>query len=347
MEDRSLAIIEEIDRKKSPHAQLIVCGCLPKINEAGLREAFTGTIVKAENEAAVFEDLCGGAIKFSDVQANQLHPFYHSSELSLSRLKPLIQRISSPRELRCGALWFLAKLFKSHKSKKLDIVDSHTFYIKTSSGCANECSYCGVKLSRGNIQSKPIPHIIDEIRRGLDDGYKKFGLIGTDLGSYGMDLGCDLVDLFHAVHTLPNGFEVKLRNVNPGFIVRNLPRFLEALDYGFTSWICSAIQAGNNRILSLMKRGYRIEDCIAAFTTIRKKFPDLRLKTQLMVGFPTETEEEFSDTLKLLDQIEFDSVENYMFQPRPGTRAAEMEGQIPRAIALDRCYRLHKKSLFH
>lgn len=345
MEDRSLALINEIDRKKSPHALLVVCGCLPKIDEEGIRAAFDGTILNSHNEAAVLEDLCGGHNKFSDVQANRLFPLYQGSDLSLSRLKPLVQRISSPRELRFGALWFLAKLLKARKGRKLDIVDKDTFYIKTSSGCAHECTYCGVKLSRGHIQSKPIPHIVDEIKRGLDGGYRKIGLIGTDLGSYGMDLGCDLIDLIQAIHTLPNGFEVKLRNVHPGYIVRNLPRFLAVLDHGFANWICSAVQAGSDRILSLMGRGYRAEDCVTAFTTIREKFPSLSLRTQLMVGFPTETEEEFSDTLNLLDRVRFDFVETYMFQPRPGTRAAAMEGQIPRTVAIDRCYRLHKKSI--
>ena len=210
----------------------------------------------------------------------------------------------------------------------------------------NSCSYCGIKLARGYIKSKPIERIINGIEQGLQKGFKKFSLIGTDLGSYGKDLGCDLIDLCREIPSQTNGFEVKLRNIHPGYLIQNISEFLDVLSRTNITYLSSAIQSGSDRVLSLMRRNYSIHDCLNAFNTLRRESPQLRLRTQLMVGFPTETEDDFRETIRILDETKFDYVEVYLFEPRPGTAAAEMEGQIPHEIALNRCYKLNKKTLF-
>jgi tRNA-2-methylthio-N6-dimethylallyladenosine synthase len=126
-----------------------------------------------------------------------------------------------------------------------------------------------------------------------------------------------------------------------------MPELQEILKSGKIPYICSAAQSGNNRVLKIMKRGYKIEDFKEAIRVINKNFSNIEIRTQLMTGFPSETDEEFLDTFKLLDEIDFDFVEVYNFEPRPGTKAADMQDQVPKKIATRRYHKLLIKSFFH
>jgi tRNA A37 methylthiotransferase MiaB len=197
------------------------------------------------------------------------------------------------------------------------------------------------------VKSKPIEKVLEELEEGLKRGCREFALIGTDLGAYGRDRGANLVDLLRELVGHQGDYEIRLRNVQPRFLIEMLPELREIFRGGKISYLSSAAETGNNRILKEMDRGYKIEEFKEAIGALNREFPNLQIRTQLMVGFPGETEEEFQDTLRLLDEVRFDFVEIYAFQSRPRIRAEKMKDHIPQQVARKRAHRLLMKSLFN
>ena len=232
-------------------------------------------------------------------------------------------------------------------NKFASVYNPNTFCIKVSNGCSNQCTYCAVKLSRGDVKSKSIEDIDKEFKEGLKKNFKEFALIGTDVGSYGRDKGINLIHLLKELLKNKGEYKIKLRNIHPRFLIEMMPEMQKILKSGKIPYICSAVQSGNNRILKLMDRGYNIEDFKKTISLINKNFPEVDLRTQLMTGFPGETDDEFRDTFELLDAINFDYVEVYHFEARPGTKAAEMKNQVPKKIARRRYHKLLIKTFFH
>ena len=177
-------------------------------------------------------------------------------------------------------------------------------------------------------------------------GYKQFALIGTDTGSYGQDINANLVDLLKELISIKGKFGIKLRNVNPRALIEMLPGLLAVFKSGKIAHMTTAAQHGNDRILKLMKRGYKIEDLKFAINAIRKTYPKLKIRTQIMVGFPGETNSEFNDTLRLVDEVRFDFIEVYNYSPRSKTLAAKLPNQVARKEKMKRYKVLVKKVLY-
>jgi tRNA A37 methylthiotransferase MiaB len=179
----------------------------------------------------------------------------------------------------------------------------------------------------------------------LGKGFRYFGLLATDLGAYGRDLGCSLVDLLVELAKEKGDYRIGLRNVNP----YHLNEMFEELRPIFSSekiwFLSSAIESASDRILRLMRRRCKIQDFKNCIRILNKESPNILLRTQLIVGFPTETREDFRMSLHLLDELEFDWVEVYKFSPRRGTPAATMAGQVPKKIKTTRFRQLSLKAM--
>jgi len=221
-----------------------------------------------------------------------------------------------------------------------------TFFIKISTGCLDDCSYCAIRLSRGKLKSKSIQEVVYEFDEGLKKGYKEFALIGTETGSYGKDQGTDLVRLLNVLINKDGDYKLRLRNVHPRFLIKRFSEMKEILKSRKIDFIFSAIQSGNDRILKLMNRRYRADEVREIFDAISAEFSNVHLGTQFIIGFPSETDEEFRDTLRLSQKITIDLVECFRFQPRLGTQAAEMEELIPQEVINERLNEFKKGRLF-
>ena len=228
----------------------------------------------------------------------------------------------------------------SRLANSINIIRPNTFYIKICSGCSNSCSYCAVKLSRGAVKSKSIVHIRQELLAGLEAGFEEFALIGTDLGSYGKDIQTDLISLLESLNSIDAVFQIKLRNVHPRYYINKLQPFIDVLKHGKIKYMESAVQSGSNRMLHDMNRGYEIEDFIHAIQSIKSALPDFKLRSQLIVGFPGETETDFQASVQLLKKVQFDYIEVYKYSPRPGTVAMTMPDQVSRRKLNKRAFAL-------
>ena len=338
-EDISIRIINHLKARKKPSAKFVAFGCLPRINKDRFKEVYSGITFGSDEFSQISEII--------ETKSNGLNPHANYLIPTITDTWEIKWKIFNQRKPRTFIDMELKVMnfYYSRFKNVINVFRPYTFVIKISTGCLNTCTYCAVKLSRGKTRSKAINKIAQEFDEGLAKGYSEFALIGTDTGSYGRDCDTNLVALLRELVKREGDYKIRLRNVNPRFLIEMLPELQEIFKTGKISYIGIAAESGNNRILELMNRGYTIEDYKKAILAINNNFPNMQLRNQLMVGFPSETEEEFEDTLRLLDELTFDITEVYMFSPRPNTKAANMRNQIPEKVAKRRYYKLLRKSI--
>jgi len=324
-EKNSLDIIRRIKAEKRRDARLIVWGCLPKINPDALKSEYSG-ITFGEREIGVLNEILQANTPVQKVTANFLKPIFRFPQKGVNGL---VGKIYNYTEDRLG----VARLRSS------------MFHIKVATGCLGDCTFCAVRKSRGTICSRSIDTVLHEFRKGLERGYKHFGLLATDLGAYGRDQGHTLVDLLNEMIKETGDYHVGLRNVNPYFLNKMFEELIPVFSSGKISFLSSAVESGSNRILRLMQRKYTIEEFKRCIRVLNKEYPAILLRTQAMVGFPTETDKDFQKTVEALDELTFDWVEVYKFSRRKGTAAARMEDQVPQKIKEDRHRKLFIRSL--
>ena len=198
-------------------------------------------------------------------------------------------------------------------------------------GCNNFCTYCIVPYVRGRERSRKWEDILEECRQVLSDGAKEITLLGQNVNSYGKDLdqGVDFADLLLKIAELPGDFLIRFMTSHPRDASQKLfdaiaasPKIAKQLHLPF--------QSGSSRVLKAMNRHYDREKYLEAVNYAKAVMPELVLTSDVIVGFPGETEEEFEQTLSLIEQVRYDSLFTFIFSPRPGTPAATMEDPTPR-----------------
>ena len=217
----------------------------------------------------------------------------------------------------------------------------YTAYVTIMEGCDNFCSYCIVPLVRGREKSRPPEEIIEEIKSLRDMGYKEVILLGQNVNSYGkgLDKKVDFADLLYMINEIegiewirfitshPKEFNDKLIEA-----ITNLPKVCE--------YIHLPAQSGSDRILELMNRKYTRKDYLKIIEKIRSSGKYYAFTSDFIVGFPTETEEDFEKTLSLIKEVEYEGVFAFIYNPREGTKASQMKDDIPLQVKKERLKRL-------
>ncbi len=208
-------------------------------------------------------------------------------------------------------------------------------------GCNNFCTYCIVPYVRGRERSRFPEDILDEIRGLAANGVKEVTLLGQNVNSYGKDLEqpCDFPTLLEKVCAIPGDFTVHFMTSHPKDASHRLIDVMAAHDK-IAKHFHLPLQSGSNRVLSAMNRRYTWEMYQETLAYMRQKMPDITVTSDLIVGFPTETEEEFEETLHAVRTVRYDQIFTFIFSPRTGTPAAVMDGQISDAVKGDRMKRL-------
>lgn len=213
-------------------------------------------------------------------------------------------------------------------------------YIKIEDGCENKCTYCIIPSARGKVRSKAPQNIIAEVEALVKSGCQEVVLTGIETASYGKDLGdIDLADLLCKIDNIPGICRVRLGSLDPSLI---RPDFVSKI----SSVRCLAphfhlsLQSGSDRILALMKRKYNATIAMNAIKLLRENIPDVKFTTDVIVGFPGETEEDFLDTERFVDEAQFLMVHIFPYSKRKGTPASTMSGQLSGQIKSDRLHRL-------
>lgn len=205
-------------------------------------------------------------------------------------------------------------------------------------GCDNFCSYCIVPYVRGSARSRPVIDIVNEVVTVVRNGYKEITLLGQNVNAYLSD-GTGFAELLEKLNGLHDLERIRFTTSHPKDMTRKMIDVIAAGDK-ICEHIHLPLQSGSNRILLAMNRQYTAEDYLQLVSTIRKTIPDGSLTTDILVGFPGETEDDYQKTLEIVDTVGFDSAFTFRYSPRPGTKAAELKDDVPERVKIERLERL-------
>ena len=227
-----------------------------------------------------------------------------------------------------------------HTSEYEDLTVSHTaghtrVFLKVQDGCNQFCSYCIIPYARGRVRSRSREEVVAEVRRLAERGYKEVVLTGIHLSSYGTDIGDDLLSLILSVHQVEGICRIRLGSLEPGIITEEFARTLSECPK-FCPHFHLSLQSGCDATLKRMNRRYDTAQYEEKCQILRKYFQDPALTTDVIVGFPGETEEEFEASRAFIDRINFYETHIFKYSRREGTRAAVMDGQVPDSVKTKR-----------
>ena len=214
-------------------------------------------------------------------------------------------------------------------------------WVPIMNGCNKFCTYCIVPYVRGREVSRPLEEIVEEVRNLADEGYKEITLLGQNVNSYGLDFkdGTDFSALLYAVEDIDGIERIRYMTSHPKDMTFAMVDAIAQCSKVVTH-LHLPVQSGSTELLKKMNRGYSAEHYLELIEYVREKIPDVVLTTDLIVGFPGETEGMFQDTLKLLKKVRYDMAYTFIYSPRTGTPAATMGNQVPQEVKSDRLRRL-------
>jgi MiaB-like tRNA modifying enzyme len=285
-----------------PEKKLIVAGCLP--------EAELNIVKKIAKNAAI-------------VGTNHIQKITIAADLILEdNFVEFVGKTETDRRTR-GASSNLEKvgLPKLRENKVIDIVP-------IASGCVSQCSFCSTKLAKGDLFSYKAEHIVEEIKNAkIGGGAKEFWLTSQDCGCYGFDANTNVAALLGSITSIVSGtYFLRLGMVNPQHAKRILPQLIDAYrDEHVFKFLHIPVQSGSDAVLRKMQRGHSVEDYRNVVEAFRLVFPEITIWTDIIAGFPGETEEDFQMSVDLIKETRPDVVNISAYSPRPGTKAAKME----------------------
>ncbi len=206
--------------------------------------------------------------------------------------------------------------------------------VEISTGCLSECSFCQTKIARGQLMSYRIGDIIRQIKQDLSEGCKEVWLSSTDNGCYGRDIELDLVDLLNSCMNIDANFKIRVGMMNPMYIPSMEEKLVKIFkqDKKIFKFIHIPVQSGNDRILKMMKRGHTVGIFRRLVRMLRSEIPWITIATDIIAGFPSESDAEFQETLSLISEIRPDVVNISKYSARPGTDASKMDRLDSQAI---------------
>lgn len=210
-------------------------------------------------------------------------------------------------------------------------------YVKIEDGCECRCTYCAIPLARGNVRSKPMQDVLDEVAALAASGVEEVVLTGIETASWGKDLGLKLIDLLEELDQRRYVHRIRLGSLSPESIT---PAFVErfAKLSTLTPHLHLSMQSGCDKTLHAMKRRYNTKQALAALARLREAVPSIQFTTDMMVGFPGETDEDFATTLDFVKEARFLDMHVFAYSRRAGTPAAEMKEQVQETIKSERSH---------
>lgn len=255
---------------------------------------------------------------------------------NIAKFEEYIRNVKNGRQLE---LWAEGEIDESLPYSRSS---GENAWVNIMQGCNNFCTYCIVPYVRGREKSRKQEAIISEIKEIIAEGkYKKITLLGQNVNSYGKDLvpAVSFANLLKDICKLQGDFTVSFMTSHPKDLTDELIDTI-ASEAKVDKYIHLPAQSGDNRILKLMNRRYTREHYLSIINKIRAKIPNCRITSDFIVGFPTETEDEFMRTYSLVEEVKFDGIFAFMYSPREGTVASKMEGQVEEKIKHERVNKL-------
>lgn len=208
-------------------------------------------------------------------------------------------------------------------------------YVPISTGCNNFCSYCAVPYTRGREKSRPKSEIVEEVKNLVASGYKEITLLGQNVNSYGQDIkgkndNSEFISLLEAVDNISGDYRIYFYSNHPKDMTDELIACISGLEH-FPKYIHLPLQSGNDEIIKKMNRHCTKEKYLELVEKIKRKIPGVVLTTDVIVGFPGESEKEFNDTKEVMEKVGFEMAFIAQYSERPGTKAAKLKDNVPKS----------------
>lgn len=228
------------------------------------------------------------------------------------------------------------------KTQTLLLNPGPTAFINVMKGCDHFCSYCVVPLTRGRERSRPIEDIVEDVRRLTSQGVREITFLGQNINTFGKRAGENLADLFHRVHEVEDLKRIRFTTSHPGDLEDSLIECFRVLPK-----LCSSFhlpfQSGSDKILRGMRRFYTKAQYLERVAALRDARPDLAFSTDIIVGFPGETDSDFLETLDVAKTVKFDNAYSFIYSPRPGTKAFELKNDLTEGQKVERLMTLQNE----
>ena len=284
-------------------AELIVAGCIPEIVPEELNKIFNGRKISTKNLEQIDKIFPAIKTKFCNIPDENIKFKNFGEKNTLSVFDQRLGKLKFYMKVKSFLLKYIygenSNLYRYYTRKDL------LYHIRICEGCMNKCSYCVIKKAVGPFKSKSTKEVIKEFQKGLANDYKYFVLTGDDTGAYGLDINSTFPKLLKELNSFPGEYELIIRSLNPQWVVRYIDELEEIFKTGRIESADIPVQSNSRRILKLMNRYADTKKVKDALCRLRKASPNTKLNTCYILGFPTETDEEFRNTLKLIDEINF------------------------------------------
>ncbi|UCD14050.1 MAG: radical SAM protein, partial [Thermoplasmatales archaeon] len=208
-------------------------------------------------------------------------------------------------------------------------LDDAMYRIRISWGCNSNCSYCGIKKAIGFHKSKSLEQVVEEFGRGLNNGYNHFVLNADDIGAYGIDIRSSFSEMLDKLTNNHADYKISIANLSPRWLIRYIDDLEEIFKRQKITRLGVPIQSGSSRILKLMNRYHDTKKIKEALLRLKTAFPKLSLHTHIIVGFPSETDEDFKKTLFFIKKCNFNAGQINPFSRKTGAEAESIEPKIP------------------
>lgn len=297
-------------KKLNPNACVVAAGCYVQNFGKGVADELGADIILGNNKK------------------NDLVPKVHEFFASIDREKPILDWY----DINDGNV--------DYENMIIEKDSEHTrAFVKVQDGCNQFCTYCIIPFARGRIRSRQIPDVVKEITGLAKAGYKEVVITGIHLSSFGSGTEFNLADLLEAVEKIDGIERIRMGSLEPQIVTEDFAKRVSAL-----SKICPhfhlSLQSGCDSVLTRMNRKYTAAEYTKGVEILRKYFDNPAITTDIIVGFPGETEEEYNTTLAYVDEIRFAELHVFAYSKRKGTRAATMPNQITNAVKKERSSKL-------
>ena len=299
---------------KNPAAYILVTGCYSQISPE--------EVAKIEG----VDYLCGTSNKMSVID----------------RLCSLIEDGKKPEKAEICVPNLDESGFEQMSIRRFDRTRA---YVKIEDGCESKCAYCTINAARGPIRSKPFDEVIDEVKTLTENGVREVVLTGIETGSYGKDLPEreSFASLLAAIDEIEGIVRVRTGSLDPTVIK---PEFVDKIKdlKSLCPHFHLSLQSGSSKVLAAMKRKYNADQALACIERLKAAMPEVKLTTDVIVGFPGETEEDFRESCEFARKARFLMIHVFPYSKRKGTVAAEMKDQIPESVKKERVAKLSEIS---
>lgn len=296
-----LNFLRDVNSHKSNKQKLVVIGCLGGTHR--------DDIISINKKILIFK---------RDIL--EIKDYFKFTKMPKSKVMNVEDKLPIKKEL----LYLFNKYILRSKHIEYRLKRNRVCYLQISVGCRGKCSYCSEKFIT-HLKSREINEIVDSVYDGISRGYKLFGLNSDDASCYGLDINSSLEELLSKLVAIDEDIYFSIPEFNPNGLTDNVVELLK--DKKFL-YITVPIQSGSNRILKLMKRPYNIEKVKSQIMKLKSINKKIKINTHVIVGFPSETEDDFNETKELLTSGLFDRVKVFMYNERPNTEALDIEPKV-------------------